>query len=385
MVRFSQAAAEQVIAAGRPMKAHAMVQVADRELEMRDIEIPAVGADEGLLRVQACGLCGSDVEQYAGGTVSRGLGSYPMIPGHEPVGVIEAVGAAAGARWGVRVGDRVALEPHLSCGACANCLAGRYHLCRILRPSGISSYGYLPMEFGHGLWGGYASHIHLHPRSVLHRLPDSLPLKLATMYQAIAGGVRWSVYLPETALGDTVLVQGCGQRGLGAVIACREAGVSRIIVTGLARDAFKLDLALALGAQHAIVADREETVARVLQITGGRGADVVVDLAPGAPQTVSHAIDAVKVGGTVVLAGLKGGRAASIDTDRVIFKEIALRGAFSQGWQAYEQALRILDENRHDLARLKTHEFPLAQAAHAIGILAGDVPGEEGICLSLYP
>ena len=283
MVRFSQAAAEQVIAAGRPMKAHAMVQVADRELEMRDIEIPAVGADEGLLRVQACGLCGSDVEQYAGGTVSRGLGSYPMIPGHEPVGVIEAVGAAAGARWGVRVGDRVALEPHLSCGACANCLAGRYHLCRILRPSGISSYGYLPMEFGHGLWGGYASHIHLHPRSVLHRLPDSLPLKLATMYQAIAGGVRWSVYLPETALGDTVLVQGCGQRGLGAVIACREAGVSRIIVTGLARDAFKLDLALALGAQHAIVADREDTVARVLQITGGRGADVVVDLARRRP------------------------------------------------------------------------------------------------------
>jgi threonine dehydrogenase-like Zn-dependent dehydrogenase len=362
-----------------------MVQVADRRLEMRELDIPAIAADEGLLRVEACGLCGSDVEQFFGGTVERGLAHYPMIPGHEPVGVIEAVGPAAAARWGVKPGDRVALEPHLSCGACPQCVAGQYHLCRVLRPTGIPAYGYLPMDHGHGLSGGYASHIHLHPRTLLHKLPASLSLKLATMYQAIAGGVRWSVHLPHTALGDTVLVLGCGQRGLGAVIACREAGVGRIIVTGLARDRFKLDLAMALGASHTIVSDQEDTVARVMEITAGRGVDVVVDLAPSAPQTLNHAIDSVKSGGTVVLAGLKGNRPVPFNADRAIFKEITLRGAFSQGWQAYEQALRILDENRHDLARLKTHDLPLEDAERAIRILAGEVPGEEGICLALHP
>jgi threonine dehydrogenase-like Zn-dependent dehydrogenase len=308
-----------------------------------------------------------------------------MIPGHEPVGVIEELGPAAAARWGVKAGDRVALEPHLSCGACPDCLSGRYHLCRVLRPSGIPAYGYLPRDHGHGLWGGYSTHIHLHPRSILHKLPQSLPLKLATMYQAIAGGVRWSVHLPGTQLGDTVLVLGCGQRGLGAVIACREAGVEKIIVTGLKRDGFKLELARALGAQHIIIADQEDTVARVMEITAGRGADVVVDVAPSASQTVNHAIDAVKSGGVVVLAGLKGPGAVPMNADRAIFKEITIRGAFSQGWHAYEQALRILDENRHGLARLKTHDLPLEDAAHAIRILAGEVPGEEGICLALHP
>jgi threonine dehydrogenase-like Zn-dependent dehydrogenase len=362
-----------------------MVQRADQRLEMEELEVPTIGPDEGLLRVEACGLCGSDVDQFHGGTVARGLGSYPMIPGHEPVGVIESIGATAATCWGVAVGDRIALEPHLSCGTCPNCLTGRYHLCRVLRPSGIPAYGYLPMDHGHVLWGGYATHIHLHARTVLHKLPASLSPKLATMYQAIAGGVRWAVQLPKTGLGDTVLILGCGQRGLGAVIACREAGVSRIIITGLARDRFKLDLARALGANHAIVSDEEDTVARTMEITGGCGADVVVDLAPSAPQTVNHALDAVKSGGIVVLAGLKGPRPVAFDTDRVIFKEITLLGAFSQGWQAYEQALRILDENRYDLARLKTHDFALEDAPTAIRILAGEVPGEEGICLALHP
>jgi threonine dehydrogenase-like Zn-dependent dehydrogenase len=367
------------------MKARAMVQIGDQRLEMQEFDIPAIGPEEGLLRVEACGLCGSDVEQFHGGTIARGLAHYPMIPGHEPVGVIEALGPTAAARWGVRSGDRVALEPHLSCGACPLCLSGRYHLCRVVRPTGIPAYGYLPMDHGRALSGGYATHMHLHPRTVMHKLPSSLPLKLATMYQAIAGGVRWSVHLPGTLLGDTVLVLGAGQRGLGAVIACREAGVEKIIVTGLKRDAFKLELARALGAQHVIVADQEDTVARVMEITAGRGADVVVDLAPAALETVNHAIDAVKSGGVVVLAGLKGPKAVPFNADRAIFKEITIRGAFSQGWEAYEQALRILDEDRHGLARLKTHDLPLEDAAHAIRILAGEVPGEEGICLALHP
>jgi threonine dehydrogenase-like Zn-dependent dehydrogenase len=367
------------------MKAQAMVQTGDRRLEMREFEVPVVASDAALLRVEACGLCGSDVEQYRGGTAASGLVHYPMIPGHEPVGVIEHIGAEAAAKWGVRVGDRVAVEPHLSCGVCAQCLGGRYHLCRRLRPDGIPGYGFMPLDHGCGLHGAYATHMHLLPRTILHRLPKTLPLKLATMYQAIAGGVRWAVTLPQTAMGDTVLIFGCGQRGLGAVIACREAGVGRIIITGLARDRYKLDLARALGAHETIVADQEDTLTRVMALTHCQGVDVAVDLAPGARATVAQAIDAVRPGGTVVLAGLKGAsQVPTVDTDKVVFKEITLRGAFSQGWQSYEQALRILDENRYDLARLRTHDFALEDADRALRILSGEMPGEESICMALH-
>ncbi len=363
-----------------------MVQIADRRLEMQRREVPKVGPDEGLLRVEGCGLCGSDVEQFRGHFTAKGIVSYPLIPGHEPVGVVEEVGADAARAWGVKAGDRVALEPHLSCGFCRPCLSGSYHLCKVVRPVGLPSYGFLPLDFGHGLWGGYGEYIHLHPRTLMHRLPAGMPVALATIYQALAAGIRWAVQVPRTALGDTILILGCGQRGLGSVVAASEAGAGCIIVTGLARDAHKLGLARSLGAHHTIVADEEDTVARVMAITNGAGADVVLDVVPAAPHPVIQAVEAVRVGGTIVIAGIKGqDTRVALDTDRVLFKEITIHGVYSQGRAAYEQSLRLLAQNTHGLERLHTHAFPLEQAAEALLTLGGEVPGREAICVSLHP
>jgi len=368
------------------MKSRAVVQVADRRLEMMEREVPRVGTGEALLRVEGCGLCGTDIEQYRGHMTAKGIVAYPLIPGHEPVGILEEISPEAARAWGVARGDRVALEPHLSCGLCPTCLSGSYHLCKAVRDVGLPSYGFLPLDFGHGLWGGYADYVHLHPRTVLHRIPAAMPLALATQYQALAAGVRWAVQVPRTALGDSVLILGCGQRGLGAVVACREAGAGTIIVTGLERDAHKLSLARALGAHHTIVADREDTVVRVQAITGGRGVDVVVDVVPAAPHPVLHAVEAVRVGGTVVIAGVKGkDTRVQLDTDKVLFKELTIHGVYSQGRPAYDQALRMLAENRYDLARLHTHAFPLEKAEEALLTLGGEVQGREAICVSLHP
>jgi threonine dehydrogenase-like Zn-dependent dehydrogenase len=213
-----------------------------------------------------------------------------------------------------------------------------------------------------------------------------MPIELATQYQALAAGVRWAVQVPRTALGDAVLILGCGQRGLGAVVACREAGAGCIIVTGLARDAHKLALARALGAHHTIVADQEDTVARVQAITAGRGVDVVLDVVPAAALPVIHAVEAARPGGTIVIAGVKGGRTTvALDTDRVLFKELTIHGVYSQGRPAYEQALRLLTENRYGLERLHSHRFPLDRAAEAIMTLGGEIPGREAICVALVP
>lgn len=368
------------------MKAQVVVQTGDRRLEVTEHEVPRVTAGTALLAVEACGLCGSDVEQYKGAFSAKGIATYPLIPGHEPVGRIVEIDAVAARAWGVKTGDRVAVEPHLSCGLCRTCLEGSYHLCKEVRPTGLPAYGFLPLDFGHGLWGGYSTHLHLMPRTVLHRIPEEMPIELATQYQSLAAGVRWAVHVPRTALGDSVLILGPGQRGLGAVIACREAGASQIIVTGLRRDRHKLDLARALGAHHTIVADEEDTVERVLEITGGRGVDVAVDVVPASTQPIVDAVGAVRIGGTVVIGGVKGGTTrVSLDSDRILFRELTIKGVYSQGSTAYAQALRLLVENRYDLARLHTHSFPLEQADTAIRTLAGEVPGAEAVCVSLNP
>jgi threonine dehydrogenase-like Zn-dependent dehydrogenase len=368
------------------MKARVVIQTADRKLEMDERDVPPVTSGTALLAVEACGLCGSDVEQYKGAFTAKGIATYPLIPGHEPVGRILEIDPEAARNWGVKAGDRVAIEPHLSCGLCRSCLDGSYHLCKEVRPTGLPAYGFLPLDFGHGLWGGYASHLHLMPRTILHRIPEEMPIELATQYQSLAAGVRWAVQVPKTALGDSVLILGPGQRGLGSVIACREAGAGTIIVTGLKRDRHKLDLARALGAQHTIVADEEDTVERVLAITGGRGVDVAIDVVPASPQPIVDAVGAVRIGGTIVIGGVKGRTTkVALDSDRILFRELTIKGVYSQGSAAYVQALRLLSENRYDLERLHTHSFPLEEADTAILTLAGEVPGAEAISVSLHP
>ncbi|MGH7802829.1 MAG: alcohol dehydrogenase catalytic domain-containing protein, partial [Candidatus Binatia bacterium] len=104
----------------------AIVQTGPRALELREFPLPEIDADSALLRIEACGICGSDVEQYTGTIPVR----YPVIPGHEPLGTIEKIGDRAAKRWHVDVGDRVAVEAPIPCGHCRSCLLGRYHVCR---------------------------------------------------------------------------------------------------------------------------------------------------------------------------------------------------------------------------------------------------------------
>ncbi|MDC0033049.1 alcohol dehydrogenase catalytic domain-containing protein [Alphaproteobacteria bacterium] len=370
------------------MKSRVMVQVGDRRIEEDEHEIPPVGSAEALLLVEACGLCGSDVEQYRGTFAAKGIMRYPVIPGHEPIGRIAEIGKDAERMWGVKRGDRVALEPHLSCGRCELCLGGDYHNCRSLMPPGAPPcYGYTPRDVGHGLWGGYSEFMHLHERTILHKVPDTMPLALATLYQPIAAGIRWAVQVPKTEMGDTVLILGHGQRGLGAVIAAREAGASTIIVAGTSRSAHKLRLAEALGADFTIEADRENTVARVMEITSNRGVDVVLDVVPYFAHPIVDAVEVARIGGTVVLSGIKGkDEIVKLDVDRVIYKELTIKGVYSQARDAYVEAFRMLAENKYQLERLHTHEFTLDRAEEALQTLGRDQNTDEHpICVSLHP
>jgi threonine dehydrogenase-like Zn-dependent dehydrogenase len=360
-----------------PAKTLAMVQTAVRKLEPRDLPIPEIDDESALLRVEACGICGSDYEQYEGMLRTP----MPVIPGHEPLGVIEKIGDAAARRWGVDVGDRVAVETMLSCRFCSECLGGRYHLCRERR-----IYSYIPLAESPGLWGAYAQYMFVHRNSVVHKIDRTLAPSTAVMFNPLGAGFRWAVEMPRTGPGDTVLVLGPGQRGLASVIACREAGADRILVTGLAADARKLALAREFGADYAIDVENENALARVRELTDGQGADVVIDVSSYSTAPVAQALDFVRPGGRIVLAGVKGFKAIpDFVSDKIVMKEISLQGAIGVTSSGYRSAIRLLESRKYPVEKMHTHDFALRDAELAIRTLAREIPGDESIHSCLLP
>lgn len=360
-----------------PATTLAMVQTAVRRLEPRELPLPEIDDDSGLLRVEACGICGSDVESFDGSLRVP----LPLVPGHEPLGRIEQIGERAARRWGVDVGDRVAVETMLACHACPTCLGGRYHLCPRRR-----IYSYVPLSEPPGLWGAYAEHLWLAPNAIVHKVDPALPAEIAVMFNPLGAGFRWAVEIPRTGPGDLVLVLGPGQRGLASVIAAREAGAARVIVTGLAADARKLALARELGADATIDVEAEDARARVLELTGGRGADVVVDVSSLSTGPVADALDFAAPGGRVVLAGVKGMKPVeNFVSDKAVLKELAILGAIGVTASGYRKAIALLESRRVPVERMHTHAFPLREAERAIRTLAREIPGEESIHSCLLP
>ena len=355
----------------------AMVLTAPRKLEPRDLPIPDIDADTAILRIEACGICGSDYEQFEG--VLRT--PMPVIPGHEPLGIIERIGDAAAARWGVDVGDRVAVETMLSCRFCPACLEGRYHLCRKRR-----IYSYIPLSEEPGLWGAYAQYMFLDANSIVHKMDASLPAELAVLFNPLGAGFRWGVEIPRSGPGDTVVILGPGQRGLAAVLACREVGVDQIIVTGLAADSGKLKIAQHFGADAVIDVQNEDPVRRVRELTDGVGADVVLDVSSYATDPITQAIDLAAPGGRIVLAGVKGFKPIpDFVSDKIVVKELALLGAIGVTSSGYRSAIRMIELGKHPVARMHTHEFNLRDAELAIRTLAREIPGEESVHSCLIP
>ena len=365
-----------------PKTSRCIVQTGPRALELRELPLPdRIGPDEALLKVDACGICGSDYEQYQG---FMGHLPFPLIPGHEPVGTLVEIGDVASGRWGVAAGDRVCVEALLPCASCRYCRAGKYRLCS--GRGGLSGYGYLGLATPPGLWGAYAEYLYLDPHTVVHKISKDIPPEIATLFNPLGAGIRWAQQVPGTKAGDTIVILGPGQRGLASVIAAREAGAACVIVSGLSADEGKLALAREFGANHTIDVQREDLVARVRAITGGDMADVVVDVTPYSNEAVTQAIDCARRGGTVVLAGMKGAKPVEgFFNDRVVGKDLTIRGVFGVDFQAYGPAVRLIESGKYPLEKMHTHTLPLEDAERALRILAREVPGEEAVHIALVP
>ena len=221
---------------------------------------------------------------------------------------------------------------------------------------------------------------------MLHPIRGDLPASLAVMFNPLGAGFRWAVEMPDTRPGDTVVILGPGQRGLASVVACRHVGAGTIIVTGLAADADKLALTRRFGADHTIDVDNENAVHRVKALTDGRGADVVVDVSAYATAPVADALQMVRPGGTIVLAGVKGFKPVdNFISDLIVMKEINIRGAIGVTSSGYRAAIRLIESGTVPLAEMHTHDFDLADAELAIRTLAREIDGDASIHSCLIP
>jgi threonine dehydrogenase-like Zn-dependent dehydrogenase len=363
--------------------AAAMVQVGVRQLEQRRFERREIGPDEAWLKIEANGVCGTDVEVYEGQLAGLLGNRGAFIPGHEPLGHIAEIGDAAARRWGVKVGDRVAVEPFIRCGTCSACVTGHYSRCRGW--DGRSrAYGSQSAEVEPGLWGGYAEFLYLHPNTILHPIPAEIPTGIAALWNALGGSVRWAGSRSGTQSGDSVVIFGPGQRGIGCVIAAREAGAARIVVTGLEIDRPRLEVALAMGADAIVVADKEDTVTRIRELVGE--ADVAIDASAMATQPILDSIEVLRPGGRLMLAGLKGGRAVpGLVTDRIIQKELNVTGAWGVDYLSYREAIRIIKGDKYPLHLMECRPFPLDQAATAIKTLSREVGDGTAVSVMIRP
>jgi alcohol dehydrogenase len=362
-------------------KSRAIVATGPGKLEIHSFTLPDIGEEDGILKVELAGVCGSDPGIFKGKT-SRAPRPYPIILGHEIVGRIYKMGAAAQKRHGVKEGDRVIIEYAFGCGMCKPCLSGRYTLCER-----YFNYGSMvSCEKPPHLFGAYADYLYIHPRAMVHKIGDGLSPEEGVLICAVLGnGVRWLRHIGGVTICQPVAIIGPGQQGLAAAAVAKEAGAGPIMVIGLERDAKRLEMALLFGADIVINADREDPAKVVSDATGGAMADLVMDVS-GHPNGARLALDLAGIGASVILPGLYGGQTEiPLLLDRAVFREIRILGVFSHDFRAVGPAIEIAKRRKYPLKDMISHRLPLEKAGYALALVGGDIQGESSMKVVLDP
>ena len=309
-----------------------------RQLELTQTADPKIAADEVLIRVEACGICGSDVHGYDG---SSGRRIPPIVMGHEAAGTIVEVGLEV---RGLQAGDRVTLDSTVYCGQCPNCLRGQINLCDQRQVLGVSCGEYRRA-------GAFAEFVAA-PARIVHKLPDSISFPEASMLEAVAVAMH-AVSLAEAPPDGSALVIGAGTIGLLILQALRAAGYSRVFITDV--DDTRLKLAKDLGATETILADAN-TLDRISKLTSGTGADVALE-AVGRTETIKSAISSVRKGGTVVLVGNISPE-VTIPLQAVVSRQIRLQGSCASSGE-YPRAIELMAKGAINVKPLISAIAPL--------------------------
>jgi len=299
-----------------------LLLTAYNHLELTDMPVPAVGAGDVLVRVEACGICGSDVHGLDGSTGRR---IPPIVMGHEAAGTVEAVGSGV-TRFAK--GDRVTFDSTVYCGACPYCKAGQINLCDNREVIGVSEGNYRR----HGAFAEYV----VIPDRIMYPLPADFPFEEAAMLEAVSVAMHGVKVTPITG-GETALVIGAGMIGLLTLQAAKAAGCARVFISDV--DETRLKLARQVGADEVLHSAGAELLAEIKRLTNGRGVDVVLE-AVGLNQTVGSAIDCVRKAGTVTLIGNVSPE-VTLPLQKVVVKQIKLQGSCASSGE-YPEAIELI-------------------------------------------
>ena len=367
-----------------PEKVLAALKTAPSTTELRELDLPNMPSDAALMKVEVAGVCGTDVSQY-----KLPLRAGPLIMGHENVGYLARVGREFARRQGVKEGDLMFLEHYLPCGHCEWDRIGEYRHCAATEwfydPKAIR-YGYTSTDIPPSLWGGFSHYLYLPINAVLHKVPEELTPEEAGLATPMSNGIQWALIDGGVSFGSSVLIQGPGQQGLCCVMAARHAGADKVIITGTARDTHRLKVAKELGADVTIDVDAEDPLARVQDVTDGRGVDVVIDCTVGAGDAPTIlGIEATKRrGGTMVVQAEGNQKFADFPIGRLTRKGMTLKSARGHSYRSVEMALQLLASKRFPLDLITTHRFGLDEVDYAIRSVGGQgAPG--AIHVSVMP
>ena len=328
-------------------------------MEVREVPTPVCGPSDVLIKVHAAGVCGTDLHIWEWDAWASGRLKPPVVIGHEFAGEIAALGAEAAAEELLAVGDLVTAEGHIVCGHCLQCRNGHGHLCSRTRIIGVDRDG------------AFADYIAM-PASNIIKL-SGIPVEVGAIMDPIGNAVHTVLEGGELP-GSTVFVLGCGPIGCFACGVAKAAGASLVIASDL--NDMRLSLAKRMGADVTLNPGRDDVLARIKELTGGDGVDLVCEMS-GHPAGHGQAFAAARLGGRVNLLGTPS-QTTDVDFARdVIFKGLTLYGVTGRKmYTTWQQMARFLRNGQLDPMPVVTHRFPLERIADAIGVIKDGKAGK---------
>ena len=329
------------------MKAGVMIEPG--KIRVQEVEVPVITDDEVLIKVKYCGICGTDIHIY-NGVYSKD--KLPLIPGHEFVGTIAATGSKV---KGWSEGDAVTADINLCCGSCIYCLQNKPLLCNEMSQIGIHQNG------------GFAEYVAV-PAKSLFRLNPDVPMEKFALIEPLSCCVR-TFRAAEISFAKSVTIIGAGSMGLLLVQMAKLVGASPIIM--VAREEDNFDLAVEMGADHAVVAD-ENDITKVRELTGGYGSDFVIE-AVGRPETYEKALKMLAPGGRLVAFGImQEGKTIPYELFRTVLFEQSVTGACAGAGINFSETIQLIEYDRFNLDDYTKNIVPLEEIADGFDTVLKD-------------
>lgn len=326
------------------MKAAIMTDLMQVHLE--DIEVPKIKENEVLVKVEYVGVCGSDLHYYESGKIGDFIVEPPFILGHEAAGLVVEVGSKVSH---LRIGDRVAMEPGKTCGECEFCKSGKYNLCK-----DVIFFATPPVD---GVFKEYVAH----DANLCFKLPENVSSMEGALIEPLAVGLH-AAKQGNASLGQIAVVTGTGCIGLTSILSLKAMGVSKVIVVDIIDK--RLEKALELGADIVINAKKEDVIAKIMEITDGKGVDLGIETA-GSEITASQLIKVAKKGSTIVLVGYSASGNMTLPIGMALDKELTFKSVFRYR-NIYPMAIEAVASGQINIKNVVTHYFELDHIKEAL-------------------